>query len=147
MSTNASIGIYHKDTKQSTFIYCHNDGYLEHLGVMLELYYNSPEKAQALIDLGDLSAVYANPAPLIGTESEHSFDHPMNNVTVAYHRDRDEDFHQEIFDGYKACDISNRLYTNYMYLYKDNQWYYSTGSRWNKLSKSKIVQDMISQKG
>lgn len=148
MATNSSIGIYDRKTNTSTFIYCHNDGYLEHVGLMLLLYYNSPEKAQALIDLGDLSALYPNMAPLIGEESKHNFDHPIPNVTVAYHRDRAEDFHQTKFQTDNARTISAQLYMPYLYLYKNNEWYYSTtGTRWNKLKNNSIIKALLPQKG
>ncbi|MDL2284459.1 hypothetical protein LJC19_04880 [Oxalobacter sp. OttesenSCG-928-P03] len=67
-------------------IYCHYDGYPEHNGRILSDHYNTQEKVEALIALGDLSSL----APSIEQPEGHSFDSPKRGYTVAYGRDRGE---------------------------------------------------------
>lgn len=90
MSTNSTIKILRKDGTQ-TSIYCHSDGYIEHNGVILQQYFNTPEKVEELLALGDLSYLGTKLAP---TTDTHSFETPERDVTIAYHRDRGEEFRQ-----------------------------------------------------
>ena len=76
MSTHSTIAINRKDGTR-TAIYCQFDGYIEGVGVTLQLAYNTAEKVEELLKLGDLSVLKYN------TES-----------SVAYHRDRGEEFSQ-----------------------------------------------------
>ena len=101
-------------------IYCHNDGYIEHNGKLLVENYNSPEKVDEVLALGDLShltdKLYPNP------NAEHSFDKRQEGVTVSYARDRGENnteakeyTYEELVDLLRFCD--------FVYLYdKDNVW-------------------------
>lgn len=74
MSTRSRIAIENQDgTVQS--IYCHFDGYLEGVGKRLFNHYDK-EKLKSLIELGDISVL-----------GESTID------TIAYCRDRGEDFH------------------------------------------------------
>jgi len=69
----------------SAHAYCHWDGYPSHHGPILVENYNSREKAQALIDLGDLSSLGAS----VGVK--HDFDGPPDHsMCLAYGRDRGE---------------------------------------------------------
>ena len=90
MSTNSTIKIKRKDGTE-TGIYCHWDGYVEGVGVTLQLAYNTAEKVEKLLALGDLSVLgyYTEPKG-----SEHNFENPEKNVCVAYCRDRGEEFSQ-----------------------------------------------------
>ena len=58
MATRSHIGFY--DGHKMHFIYCHNDGYLSHTGVILYLYYKTPQRVKKLISLGDISAIGYN---------------------------------------------------------------------------------------
>ena len=88
MSTNARIRLEKLNGERKS-IYLHWDGYIEHAGLLLQLCYDTPEKIEKLLELGDISALYEYLEP---TE-EHSFDKPQQNVTIAYHRDRGEPLH------------------------------------------------------
>lgn len=88
MSTNARITLK-KLSGERKSIYLHWDGYIEHAGLLLQLCYDTPEKIEKLLELGDISALYEHLEP---TE-EHSFDKPQQGVTIAYHRDRGEPLH------------------------------------------------------
>lgn len=91
MSTNATIRLKRKDGTE-TGIYLHWDGYTEHTGVILQLAYNTADKVEKLLALGDLSSIgyYTEPKQ----DSEHTFNHPQQCVCVAYHRDRGEEYRQ-----------------------------------------------------
>lgn len=107
MSTNATIAIQRKDGTR-TAIYLHWDGYIEAAGATLQLAYNTAEKVEELLKLGDLSSLgyYTEP-----TDETHDFENPQPHICVAYHRDRGEAFRQSeskqqynyIFDEYDAC--------------------------------------------
>lgn len=62
MSTRSTIGIRHEDGSV-TKIYCHWDGYIEHNGAILQRYYNTAEKIEPLLALGNLSVLGPKPVP------------------------------------------------------------------------------------
>ena len=82
MSTKSSIGIKRIDGSE-TRIYCHWDGYVEHNGVVLQLAYNTAEKVEALLALGDISTLGYYPDRV-----------PADGGCKAYHRDEGEEFSQ-----------------------------------------------------
>jgi hypothetical protein len=55
MSTRSRIGRLSGDVVTS--IYCHSDGYLEHVGALLHEYYSTEEAISGLLALGDISAL------------------------------------------------------------------------------------------
>ena len=107
MSTNATIAIQ-RENGTRTAIYLHWDGYIEYAGATLQLAFNTAEKVEELLKLGDLSILGYHTEP---TDDTHSFDTPQPFVCVAYHRDRGEAFRQSdskqeynyIFDEHDAC--------------------------------------------
>nr|DAT18240.1 MAG TPA: hypothetical protein [Caudoviricetes sp.] len=132
MSTNSLIGVKQSDGSIRA-ITCHYDGYCEHVGKILETYYETEEKANALINLGLISCL----GPKIRPESEfdesrreagepeyvkHSFRTPQKDVTVAYHRDKGETleilkYHSQT--GFlRACE-----WICYRYLFMDGRWH------------------------
>lgn len=60
MSTRSLIA---KENDDGTFrtVYCHHDGYLTYNGAMLLDHYNTPERIDKLLDLGDLSFLAPKP--------------------------------------------------------------------------------------
>lgn len=68
-----------------TGIYCHYDGYIEGVSVTLQLAYNTSEKVEKLLKLGDLSSL-----------SYYTESHNGTNdfVCDAYYRDWHEDYKQ-----------------------------------------------------
>jgi len=118
MGTRASIMI-ERENGNVDGIYLHWDGYPSHVLPILENYYNTREKAEALINLGGISVLYKN----ISTNKPHSFDKPQKDVTIAYHRDRDEDLH--IFKNETVKYILKNCGAEYGYIFKlDNSWTY-----------------------
>ena len=111
MSTNSSITI--KNTNGSTrSIYCHWDGYPDHVGKLLNEYYNSSEKVNALIDLGAISVLGES----IECPAAHSFDSPVSGYTIAYHRDRGEEL--------MINDTAQIEEYNYLFDVKTQEWSY-----------------------
>ena len=113
MSTRSFICVEQDDGSYKG-VYCHSDGYLTYNGAMLLDHYNSREKADALIALGDLSLLceklYPDP------------DKRQPNVTVAYARDRGEkNTEARIVTPESALDS----WGEYLYVFcKDGKWRY-----------------------
>lgn len=89
MATSAAILIQHRDGHAQA-IYCHGSGAFEDLGRCLLAHYQVTDKVKELIALGGVSYVEAEVAPNEGTP--HSFNAPAQGVTVAYIRDRGDNF-------------------------------------------------------
>ena len=90
MATRSRIGMEQPNGEVRS-IYCHWDGYPEGVGATLREHYTNPEKVEALIALGDISSL--NRAVSVNIPGvTHTFDNPDPDVTVAYHRDRGEEF-------------------------------------------------------
>lgn len=108
MSINSSIRIKRADGTMAG-IYCHWDGYIENNGVILQLAYNTPEKVEELISLGDISSLgyYTVPNDILEAKGK---------VTIAYHRDRGEPFRQTMQDAefiYTYSEIDRCWYVQY----------------------------------
>lgn len=107
MATRSAILIEEKD-KTYTGIYCHWDGYPEHMLPILNNYYNRVFRIYKLLNLGAISSLKKYLEPVEGT---HSFYTPEDDVTIAYHRDRgDEKINAfngnfvEVIENFKAMD-------------------------------------------
>jgi hypothetical protein len=105
MATRSNIIIQDPETKEYTSIYCHWEGYPDGVGKTLEEFWDTPEKIQELIKLGDLSS--------LGETLEEC---------SAYHRDRKDPWDT-------VCPVSGALLdglidecTEYQYLYQDGSW-------------------------
>ena len=120
MGTRSRIGVMHGDKLKS--VYCHWDGYLDNNGRILLEHYDS-SKANHLVAMGDISSLDKEVAIPEGVQ--HSFQVPLDGITVFYGRDRgetgtefqvDEDFvsFMERVDGCGA---------EYYYIMKDGVWY------------------------
>ena len=109
MSTNATIAIQ-RENGTKTAIYLHYDGYIEAAGATLQLAYNTAEKVEELLKLGDLSVLgyYTEPK-----YEEHNFEKPERDVCVAYHRDR----------GEPLCQSDSVQEYYYLYDARDAVWY------------------------
>ena len=88
MSTHALIGRLNGD-KSIDYIYCHNDGSPDYIMPPLIQIVNDG-KVDYLMALCSISALYDKLDPPEGVK--HTFDEPCNGVTIAYHRDRGDDF-------------------------------------------------------
>ena len=117
MSTNSTIAV--KTDKGYEAIYVHNDGYFSYMYPMLSENYASWERAEALVSFGDASFIAKRIMPSQG--SDHSFDHPEEDVCVFYHRDRGEPWHQNETTFYltKGEVLKSQYYT---YIFEDGEW-------------------------
>ena len=116
MATRSTIARMNDDGT-ITSIYCHWDGYPEYVGKLLEEHYSSPERLDALLELGDLSVL----APEIG--EQHEFGN-TKGWCVAYGRDRGEfGTDARTHDGPMTWTMSRRRSgCEYGYLFKDGVW-------------------------
>ena len=90
MSTNSTIAIRRTDGTK-TGIYCHWDGYIEYNGVILQQYYNTEEKIEKLLALGDCSSIGEKILP----PEENSFDNmEINRNACVPYTLRGEEFRQ-----------------------------------------------------
>lgn len=124
MATRSRIAIEHQDGTV-TSIYCHFDGYIEGNGKTLQNHYTNRNKVELLIALGDIPVLSSSP-----------------ETTIAYHRDRGEDFnqtqHTDVEDFFSG-DIEE-----YGYLFtKDNKWLVSTGGPVAELQLALAGEDVL----
>ena len=123
MSTRSVIAIEDLD-KQCRGIYCHFDGYVSNNGRLLVEHYNTPELAEALLALGNLSCLGERLAPEPG--EAHDYDNPVRDICIAYHRDRGEDYQPPKFwhdANYLLSKASDSYWAEYVYLFREGLWY------------------------
>jgi hypothetical protein len=118
-------------------IYCHWDGYVSHNGRILAKHYNSQKRAEALVNLGDLSALGST----LGRK--HPFDAPrmfspnsteisaayedyqkrFGNMCLSYGRDRGEkDARGLAFETLQAAFPEPETWAEYVYVWDGAQW-------------------------
>ena len=129
MSTRSFIA---KKTKTGyKAIYCHSDGYLGHVGILLSSHYLTDEKIDALLNLGDLSCLDKD----IG--EKHDFDDYTLAKTKgwcqAYGRDRGETGIEA--KEYKTLEElmvgAENHGTEFLYIWENNRWGFSENSGGN----------------
>lgn len=106
MSTRSRIAIENQD-ETIISIYCHFDGYINGVGKLLKEYYTTQAKVEALIELGDISALGMTPSS-----------------TIAYHRDRGEDLNSTKYNNISEL-FENGFESGVEYIYcltKFNTW-------------------------
>jgi len=126
MSTRSVIAKLNKETKEIKAVYCHNDGYLAHVGTVLDSHYTHPDAVDTLLSYGDLSQLGEN----IGEKIEFGDVELIhkNKQCVFYSRDRGEDIKSKqpitleddialLEFAETACDAQ------YVYLYAYGAWY------------------------
>jgi hypothetical protein len=118
MATRSRIGLKLDDgtIKQ---VYCHWDGYVEGVGLKLVENYNTIDKAEELINLGDISSLGCN----ISTDEPHTFDNPVNGVTVFYMRDRGENgVEAKTLTMSEWMSVAYSSSIDFYYLFADGEW-------------------------
>lgn len=120
------IGSYGLESVSCQAVYVHCNGYIYGVGEKLYYHYNSSEKAKALVSLGDLSCIKEQLAPR--PNQIHSFSNPAKYVTIAYHRDRGEPFHDIRLSatGPNAVQkiirmLSESAFADYVYVYDEEK--------------------------
>jgi len=125
MATRSRIAIENQDGSVIS-IYCHWDGHIETNGVILNYHYRTKDKVEALIALGGLSEL-----------------HVTTDKTVAYHRDRDEDFSQTSFNNVEELfEDGFRSGVEYIYCFtKDGIWLVNALGSVNVDVLSKVIEE------
>lgn len=121
MSTRSSITVKLPNGKY-VGIYCHFDGYVEGphgVGYKLVKYYNSQRRASNLVKLGHISIL----GRFIKTKKPHDYENQRKGITVAYHRDRGEDYSRA--EGDSWSEVVQTIAGAYAYLFEDGQWFVS----------------------
>ena len=120
MSTRSRIA-FQVSKNEFVSIYCHFDGYPAGVGKTLLEHWNTPERVNALMALGDLSA--------LGSElgDKHDFDKHDHSSTscLAYGRDRGEKDVDAVHSVNHAAlmDLVKNSWEEYVYLF-DGEWSY-----------------------
>lgn len=57
MSTRSHIGFEHCTDRSVSYVYCHFDGYLQHNGVLLQLFHAAPDRALMLVAGGAMQGL------------------------------------------------------------------------------------------
>lgn len=117
MGTRSTIW-YKNKNEQYEGIYCHWDGYLDNNGIILLNHYKDINKIKALIELGNISSLKENIYPNL--DEIHSFEKPINNVVIAYTRDRGEELKKYLVTSLNG--ISKKA-EEYNYVFENNEWY------------------------
>ena len=123
MSTRSFIAKQIGENQYRT-VYCHSDGYLTYNGAILLDHYNTPEKVDELLALGDLSVLDTRLYPDPGHPHSFDYDKRQDGVTVAYARDRgDRDTQAETMTLARLDSPNN--WTAYVYIFtQENEWKY-----------------------
>ena len=128
MATRSRIAIETTDAfgnKVIKSIYCHFDGYPSGVGKTLMENYQDREKVEALISLGDISFLMEEIIPT----GPHSFNSPQPGVTVAYHRDRGEDFIFPKIDS-SVSEFFRNGNESYSYLFtEEGEWLFKSSAK------------------
>ncbi len=121
MATRSNIGVKTSEGKYKV-IYCHWDGYPSYNGKVLLENYNTQEKVEELIEMGDISVLREK----IG-EKHHidSVEVTKLGYTTFYHRDikeKLEDTQSEEFDTLE--ELLGYCINDYTYIFDNGKWLY-----------------------
>ena len=100
-------------------IYCHSDGYPSHTGMILLKHYDTEEKLDELLKLGDISLIGGVLAP--DPTKPHNRVEQQEGVTLAYGRDMGKKYVEARERSYSA--ITTGTNCNYTYIFtRDQKW-------------------------
>lgn len=135
MGTSSCIAV--KMCNKYRAVYCNMDGYIEWNGRILFENYNTHEKVEKLVSLGDISSLN----PSTECPDGHTYDTPVKGYSVFYNRDRGEDWDDvkyEDFDSYN--ELVDFYSTGFNYVFSDGVWTVNGSNLGNELSKLKEVE-------
>ncbi len=121
MSTRSYICIQRKKPAGEIWyegVYCHWDGYPSWNGKILFENYKNRDIVEKLISLGDISSLNEK---LETEDKSHTFDKPVEGVTVFYGRDRGEEETgpREV----SLAELNGDIMIEYVYIYTlDDEW-------------------------
>lgn len=133
MSTPCRIGKINAN-KTVESIYCHWDGYPSYIAPILLGSYNTKEKVEELLALGDISVLAKNIAP---KTDAHALDNPEEDVVIAYHRDRGDELTPAKL--HKTKSEMQQQWSSHSYLYdiETDRWFYARGEAYTPLKELK----------
>jgi hypothetical protein len=132
MSTNSRVAIQLKNRKIKS-IYVHWDGYLSGVGQDLLDFYNTEEKVNELLELGNLSILGTS----IGEKVDFDkFDSRENKQCLAYGRDRGD----EESEAKEHLDSENEQ--EYNYLFKNGVWLFR---KWDKKIYKELTKELVEE--
>jgi hypothetical protein len=132
MSTNSRVAIQLKNKKIKS-IYVHWDGYLSGVGQDLLDFYNTEEKVNELLELGNLSILGTS----IGEKVDfNGFDSRENKQCLAYGRDRGD----EESEAKEHLDSENEQ--EYNYLFKNGVWLFR---KWDKKIYKELTKELVEE--
>ena len=103
-------------------VYCHSDGYLEHVGKVLNEHYKDESKVDELLEHGDVSSLNENIGEKLPFNDYMSF-HEKKQCRF-YHRDRGEKLRIEILTSEKdILDYASSCCAEYVYMFAFGYWY------------------------
>lgn len=150
MSTSSTIAILKLDGTIES-VYCHSDGYLSYNGIILYLYYTSPEKLKRMMEYGCMSSLAEEIEIPQGVM--HNFNNRNEKITIFYCRDRRElnthnkSIKAKNFNLYLKKGREHFEQYNYLFKEKNKTWYllnlktYKLQKLFNLLKKEKIILD------
>ena len=124
MATRSVIAKLDSKSKQIAAVYCHNDGYLEHNGCILDSYYQDESKVDELLKQGDISSLGENIGEKVDfgdTELIHK-----NKQCTFYYRDRGENRKNPAIleDDIALIEFANEdCDAQFIYMYAFGAWY------------------------
>lgn len=128
MATRAKIGLLQENGLIKS-VYHHWDGYPEWLGLTLIEKYTDVTTINNLLDGGDISTL----------ESDQDWDRtPLEKPIVLYYKDRGEkdcNFEMQSYEDFFKCERGEE----YVYLFKNNEWFCFTDDRQPIAIKSKTT--------
>ena len=116
MATRSVIAIKTKEGIKS--IYSHWDGYPDHHYPILFNHYNTTEKVEALLALGDVSVLDES----LECPEGHTFDSRVKGYSAFYMRDRGEEGCEAIFNEGGNAQNLGRGYEAYLYVWNGEKW-------------------------
>lgn len=132
MATRSTIAIAREDGTVAK-VYAHWDGYLENNGDLLIKFYNTAEKVEELIALGDISSLNIE----IGIKHPFGYDYNKpgdseewnrlyGDMTTFYGRDRGEEGTEAVvFDSIESYETTAQ-FEEFNYLFIGGRWYYKS---------------------
>lgn len=125
MSTRSRIAVAQDDGSVKS-IYCHWDGYPAYNGKMLMQHYNSKSLADALVAMGDMSALDVD-----------------IELSTFYNRDRSEALNVSEDSSVEDFveDFVGDIFEEYAYLYKDGEWVCYIGENSNAVPIAEAVKN------
>lgn len=127
MSTRSNIAMELPNGKYKV-IYCHFDGYLDHNGRILLEHYNTRERVEKLLELGNLSSIAEKLEPDPTKSHGHGIGIRQEDVCVSYARDYQENEEQGLKEDQSAIVMSKKKmlespWIEYFYIFTlDDKW-------------------------